>query len=114
VYTEEICDTRHIEHLNKISRRVSEAITDHSPAMFIRLELEPHHPLESTRRTHRAYRAEAVPVCCIISKISNYGAAGAGEVSCCVDAVKLRVVESIKSIEPGFEPVTLAENKTLR
>ena len=82
--------------------------------MFIRLELEPQHPLQIARRTNRIYRTEAVPVCYLICKISNYGAAGAGEVSRCVDAVKLRVVESIKSIEPRFEPVTLAENKTLR
>ncbi len=81
--------------------------------MLIRLELDPQHPLQITRRTNRIYRAEAVRIC-RISKISNYGAAGAGEVSRCVDAVKLRAVESIKSIEPGFELVTLAENKTLR
>ena len=82
--------------------------------MLIRLEFEPQHPLQITRRTNRIYRAEAVPVCCLISKIGNYGAAGTGEVGRGVDAVKLRVVESIKGIEPGFEPVTLAENKTLR
>ena len=82
--------------------------------MFIGLELEPQHPLQITRRTNRIYRAEAVQVCCRIGKVSNYGTAGAGEVSRCVDAVKLRVVESIKGIEPGFELVMLAENKTLR
>ena len=82
--------------------------------MFIRLELESQHPLQVARRTNRIYRAEAVPVCYLISKISDYGAAWAGEVSRCVNAVKLCVVKSIKSIEPGFKPVTLAENKTLR
>ena len=112
--TDETCDTWHIDHPNKNSRRVSESITDHSPATFIRLELEPQHPLQITRRPNRVYRAEAVPVCDRISKISNYGAARSGEVGGCVDAVKLGVVESIKSIEPGFEPIMLAENKTLR
>ena len=82
--------------------------------MFVRLELEPQHPLQITRRPNRVYRAEAVPVCDRISKISNYCTAGAGEVSRCVDAVELRVIESIKSIEPGFELVMLAKNKTLR
>ena len=80
----------------------------------MRLELEPQHPLQIARRANRIYRAEAVPVGYLISKVSNYGAAGAGEVSRGVDAVKLRVIESIKSIEPGFEPVTLTKNKTLR
>ena len=82
--------------------------------MFIGLELEPQHPLQITRRTNRIYRAEAVPVCCVISKIGYYVAARVGEASGCVDAVKLRVVESIKRINPGFEPVTLVEDKTLR
>jgi hypothetical protein len=40
--------------------------------MFFRLELEPQHPLQITRRTNRIYRAEAVQVCCRIGKISNY------------------------------------------
>ena len=85
----------------------------YSPAMFIRLELEAHHPLHLTRRTDRTNRAEAVQASCRISKISNKRAAGRGKVGSCVDAVELRMVESIKSVEPGFEPVMLSESKTL-
>src|SRR5258708_6565989 len=82
--------------------------------MFIRLKLEPQHPLQITRGTNRIYCSEAVQVCCRIGNVSNKRAARASEIGSRVNAVKLRMVESIKSVEPRFDLVMLGESKTLR